>query len=94
MQIRVCDRCRVEVPETAPSASVRGVTLTPDLPASAAVTAPIDVTLALAVQAPGDLCPSCRRSAVVEYAAQELKANASPDEMKVLAARFAKVLRS
>lgn len=93
MQVRLCDRCRVEVPETAPAANVRGVTLPADLPSTAPTKGPIEVTLALTVQAPADLCPSCRRSAVLESVAQELAADASTDDKRVLGARLIKVLR-
>jgi hypothetical protein len=92
MQIRVCDRCRVEVPDTTAKDAVAGAQIPATLPASAPVGAIVGVTLSVTVVAPADLCPPCRRAAVLEYVAQELLANAGAD-LKPLAARFVAVLK-
>lgn len=98
MQIRVCDRCRTQVPDLPAQLYTRGVTVVAGSPASAPVTADVDVTLAVAVAAPGDLCGPCRMSAVIEYAAAELVAyyvaTADLAGAKALVARFVTMARA
>lgn len=93
MQIRVCDRCGVPVPEVTARETVRGVTVPADSPASAPVTAPVDVNLSIVAQTPADLCALCRLSAMVEYIALEIRATQAADVIKILGARLVKILK-
>lgn len=94
MEIRVCDRCGVKVPDTTAREAVRGITVPVDSPASAAVPASIDVNLLIFAQTPADLCAPCRLSAMAEYIALEIRATQLPDIIKTLGARLVKVLKS
>lgn len=93
MEIRVCDRCGVPVPETTAREAVAGVTVPADSPASAAVPAPIAVNLSIVVQAPVDLCAPCRLSAMAEYIALQIRATQAADTIKSLGVRIGVVLK-
>lgn len=93
MEIRICDRCRVEVVEVPAKQLVLGVTIPPLLPSTNPVALPQDVNLSLTVQSPADLCAPCRLSALVEYVAQQIATSATPDQVKVYKQRFAQVIK-